>query len=227
MNKGLLGLLLSIALIQIGCGQNFDAAQLKSITNQTDQRQAADDAGQAVEDDINDSIDTGNIDISASEKLAEDAAAEADNTLNEVTEITESKLGVDGIQNQGQLDDIKKLLEGKFGKVAGVILKVKEKIQEGRDKVNEQLAYLNPAIPAHQSAIKKLEKLLSKLDEMEAKIDGSVGLLVGKLDIVDKLFDKVIAKLDPSNLFHFVLIYKINELRQKVITKLKEKLYGL
>lgn len=227
MNKGLLGLLFSIALIQVGCGQNFDGEQFKSIQNEADRRQAADDAGQAVEDDINDSIDAGDVDISASEKLAEDAANEANSTLDEVTELTESKLGVDGIQSPDQLDDVKKLLEGKFGKIAGIILKVKEKIQDGRDKVNEQLTYLNPAIPAHQSAIAKLERLLSKLDEMEAKIDGSVGLLVGKLDIVDQLFDKLIAKLDPTNLFHFVLIYKINELRQKVITKLKEKLYGL
>lgn len=232
MNKGLLGLLLSIALIQIGCGQNFDGEQLKSIMPETETSQGAagdvaDEAGQVVEDDINDSIDTGGVDISASEKLAADAAEEANNTLNEVTAIAQYDLGVDDLETQDQLDDIKKLLEGKFGKIAGIIFKVKEKIQEGRDKVNEQIGYLSPAIPAHQNAIAKLQNLLAKLNEMEQKIDNSVGLLVGKLDVVDKLFDKVIAKLDPTNLFHFVLIYKINELRQKVISKLKKKLYGL
>ena len=56
MNKGLLGLLFSIALIQVGCGQNFDGEQFKSIQNEADRRQAADDAGQAVEDDINDTL---------------------------------------------------------------------------------------------------------------------------------------------------------------------------
>lgn len=230
-NKNFFVVFAALSIFLGGCGQSMVSSGDGEASLRSDSANPNDSTGNQVGNEIDQGIDGalgGNDpDVSESEKLTGEALGKANEVLNEVNDTVESEIDVDGAESMAHLDDLKNMLNGKFGKFAEVILKVKEQIQKGRDKIYDQIAILDSNIPAHQQAIEKLNKLLAKLDNIESKVDDGVDLLLGKLDIVDQLFDKLTAKLDPSNIFHFVLLMKIADIKQKVIKKLKQLLFGI
>jgi chromosome segregation ATPase len=190
-------LLISIFLtiFLTGCGQGFEVASLEK------------------------SVNDANVELTEIEKTTLNDIDSIEIEVAELEAIDFSEYNNPNI-SLSQLKSLKKSLGSKLDGITESIEKLKLKITELRTKINDYILLLDPNDPNQQQIIERLEQLLLQLDRIDAILDQVIDLLKNKLDIIDQIFDRLIAQLDPSNPSHMLIRLVIEAIREMVKAKL-------
>ena len=163
-----------------------------------------------------------------------DIQDEADKTLEEVSDL------VDEVENSTVLDDIengtglsltkllniKKLFKEGLKPLIAQLGDVGKALTEIQIKVEAQIALMDPNDPAQAAATQKLTKMLDKLNYLQDLLDDQIENIVSKVDLIDGLFDKLMAKIE-GHWWSIPLKLLLAELKDYVKDQIKEALRDL
>ncbi len=164
----------------IGCGQGFRSTSTSGDVT----------AAQAT---VNDELAKAQ----EATKIAEDAMAEAQAAIAEITdsngEIKVQLFQSGSAQSKSLLSPIIDKLNGVFDQLFAKVDMVKARFAEARLKLADVVGKLDPNDPSQAALISEINSQLARIDALEARFRTMIHGLAGKLDIATAALDRVLS----------------------------------
>ena len=165
-----------LALMLTACGENFVGSTELKVASKSQEVSESVKAAEASMAEVE--VKLASIDLDSLENISED--------IDDLTD------GSNLFNVKGKLKDVKSLLDSVLVPVIGDLTIAGTDLDDLKNEILTHIETLDPSILGDANTIAQLEGLVEKINNMQSDLGDSAQGLLGQLDFVDQMLDRVL-----------------------------------